>query len=121
MATSNQIRLRAPAARLARPPAEAGEKQARRLGANRVQIEKLMLRGTARRRVAQHGVGGEEAREEDKIAEQEEPEAVAHNDPLGRGSAGVVGRRILPLIARTIGIRVFGEECGIGSGHATPS
>ena len=50
------------------------------------QIEQIVARRPARGLPVQHGVGGKERREHDHVAEDEDPETVAGDDPLGRGA-----------------------------------
>ena len=58
------------------------------------EIEQLASARPARGRVRQHRIAREERREHDDVAEQEDPEAVADDDPLRRGAAGAMLRPV---------------------------
>src|SRR5579859_1510261 len=61
---------------------EAGQQQASGLDRSIVEIEQFAATRATRGGIHQNRIGGEEGREHDDIAEQEDPEAVAHDDTL---------------------------------------
>jgi hypothetical protein len=61
------------------------------------EIEQILPARPARRLGGQHGIGREERREHDDVAEQEDPEAVADDDALGCLVARRVFRQMPPI------------------------
>ncbi len=76
-------------------------------------LDDLPRRRPAGRRAPQHGVGREEAGEHDDVAEQEDPEAVADDDPLagraGLAVAGALGGTLASVAAMAEAVRVLAD------------
>ena len=72
---------------LARPQVKLEASRQAGLDRDIAQVEQLVAARAARGLPVQHGVGGEERREHDDVAEQEDPEAVADDDALRRRTA----------------------------------
>ncbi len=64
---------------------EAAGEQARGLQSDVLQVEQVVRRGAARRRRLQHGEGGKQRREQDRVAEEVDVEAKAGDPQLGGG------------------------------------
>ena len=89
IATWNQALLRTSAAMLARPQVKLDASRHAGLDRDIAQVEQLVRRSVRPPSARQHRIGREEGREHDDVAEQEDPEAVAGDDALGRGPAPV--------------------------------
>ena len=76
--------LRALLAIVAMPQAKLDSRRKRGLDRDDPQIEKVLRPGTAGGRMRQHRIGCIEAGEQDEVGQQENPEAVAGDDALGR-------------------------------------
>ena len=76
--------LRALVAIVAMPQAKLESSRKPVSSATDPQVEELPRARAARRRMRQHRIGGKEAGEQDEVGEQEDPEAVAGDDALGR-------------------------------------
>src|SRR3982751_5959075 len=77
------------------------------------QIEQLAPARPARRLAEQHGIGREERRKHDYVAEDEDPEAIAGDDALGRGA----GMRYAGRFHATQMMRVTVWICDRRVGH----
>ena len=58
------------------------------------QIKELCAGRPSRRSAVEHGVSGEEGGEHDDVAEEEDPEPKAHDDPRGRRAAFAMTWRV---------------------------
>ena len=107
----------APARRWRPAAGEAREQEAGSLERDVGEVEQVLAARAASGLVGQHGVGGEERREHHDVAEQEDPEAVADEDPLrGRdrsaSSWGTRGRGPRAFSAAMADAGVRGESFG---------
>ena len=105
------------------------QEQARGLEGDRGQVEQLAAARAACGGVGQDCVGREQRREQDDVADQEDPEAVGDDDALGcavsvllgeRGGVGVAADRGQAATgdAPGIGLRAGGHEAGLSVGSA---
>src|SRR4051812_34028115 len=89
----------------------AREQEGRGLPADPRHLDQLAYSRPARGRAPLNREGGEEAGEHDYVGEQEDPEAVADDDPLARRAghsvAGALDRALLPVAAMAEPVRVL--------------
>src|SRR5581483_3229533 len=83
-----------------------------------VEVEQLALERAAGGLVEQHRVGGEEAREEHEVAQEEDPESVADDDAERRRPARAVAARLVRRggVADPVGI-AMAERGAVGGAH----
>ena len=102
---------------------EGGEQQAARLQRDAGQVEHSGV-PTGPPAVAPDstGVGGEEGREHHKVGQQEDPEAIADDDPLGRRAAVAMavafGMRAVAMVVVADAMGVVAAVGGGGVAHA---
>src|SRR3954454_234772 len=103
---------------------EAGQEQTCRLDRGIPPIEELRASRPSCRSAVEHGITSEEPGEHDNIAEEEDPEPKAHDDPLGYRATfamtwrvATVWRVAMPQLVRVVrgGDNV---RCGHGLGPA---